>query len=186
MSAAKATCDRSFGVADLMNSRSSMDTRSIPFSKVSASPGRGLEFRRLVQGGMPSEELLSEVRRENLRTIAKDLGGAKVLAEKTGKTEGQISHLIGKNATKPVRVRIARQIEDKLGLAQGYLDRVHGLNDKLFKLVRQQVDEALKETKTKLTESKRDELIALSYKLEAQYSVGKAVIRDLVLVTSRR
>jgi hypothetical protein len=135
---------------------------------------------------MPTEELLSEIRRDNLRTIAKDLGGASVLADKTGKSEGQISHLIGKNAKKPIRVRIARQLEDKLGLPAGYLDRVHGLNDKLWKIVRQQVDEALREAKLKLSENRREELIALSYKLEAEHGVGRAVIRDLVLIAGRR
>lgn len=169
-----------------MNSRSCMNLDSIPFGQVSATVGRGADFPRLVQGGMPSEELLSEVRRDNLRTIAKDLGGASVLAEKTGKSEGQISHLIGRNAKKPIRVRLARQIEDKLGLAAGYLDRVHGLNEKLLKIVRQQVDEALRESRTKLSEARRDEIITLSYKLEAEFGVGSDVIRDFVLIAARR
>lgn len=63
------------------------------------------------------------VRLENLRSIASRFGSHAALAKRLGKSKGWVSQLIGVNPTTPVSERIARDVEEKLGLTEGVLDQ---------------------------------------------------------------
>lgn len=158
--------------------------RTIPEGKVCASRCRGLSGGRLLQvGEMLDHDLLTEIRRENLRSLATELGGPTELANKANKSEGQISHLIGKNAFKPVGEKLAREFESLCGKPLGWMDKVHGVNEKLLKEVMKQVDTILKEKKKKLDDDKRGELVSLCYTLVAQHSADKGIVRKLILMS---
>lgn len=134
---------------------------------------------------MLDRDLLVDIRRENLRSIAKDLGGPAKLAEKTGKSEGQISHLIGVNAHKPVGEKLAREFEKACQKPDGWLDRVHNVNDTMLREVSKAVDEIAKSEKLKLTSERRDELISLCYLLVAQHDGDKSLLRKVVKLSRK-
>jgi SOS-response transcriptional repressor LexA len=62
------------------------------------------------------------VRRENLRALAKAVGGITALANRLGKSQGQISHLIGLNPTKNIGDKLAAEIEQAFNKPPGWLD----------------------------------------------------------------
>jgi Peptidase S24-like len=66
-----------------------------------------------------------EIRRENLRKLAKDYGGRVKLSEASGIYYSQLNNLIGKTPTRNIGEKMARKIEDKLTLIDGYLDQDH-------------------------------------------------------------
>jgi len=77
---------------------------------------------------------LNMLRRENLRTLAEDMGGQKWLAKKLNKSPSQISQLIGRRShdyvkSKTVGSKLAREIEDSLDKERGWLDRKHGTSN---------------------------------------------------------
>ena len=61
-------------------------------------------------------------RRENLRQLVKTRGGQKTFLEEIGYTKGWLSQLIGKTPERDLSEKIAREIENKAGVAQGSLD----------------------------------------------------------------
>lgn len=65
------------------------------------------------------------VRRENLRALAKVIGGISALANRLGKSQGQISHLIGSHYTKNVGDKLAAEIERCFNKPPGWLDCIH-------------------------------------------------------------
>ncbi len=66
-----------------------------------------------------------DIRRENLRALAKSIGGITALARMLGKSQSQISHLIGQNPIKNIGDRLAGQIEKVFSKAHGWLDHEH-------------------------------------------------------------
>jgi hypothetical protein len=72
-----------------------------------------------------------EIRSENLKELEKQVGGRKNLADKTGKSEIQISQWINQSKdSKTGKPRgmsddIAREIEEKCGKERGWLDNDH-------------------------------------------------------------
>lgn len=75
-------------------------------------------------------ERLYLLRRDNLRALAEKHGGGKWLAEKLGRGPSQISQLIGRRShdyvkSKNIGNKLARDIEQKLGIESGWLDRTH-------------------------------------------------------------
>jgi SOS-response transcriptional repressor LexA len=66
------------------------------------------------------------IRRENLRTLAKTVGGISRLADRLNKTQSQISHLIGSKPVKNIGDKIAAQAEREFKKPSGWLDRQHG------------------------------------------------------------
>lgn len=66
-----------------------------------------------------------DIRRENLRALAKQLGGITQLAEKLGKSQSQISQLIGKSPSKNIGDKIATQVENLFNKPHGWMDTLH-------------------------------------------------------------
>ncbi|GAB4393870.1 MAG: LexA family transcriptional regulator [Gammaproteobacteria bacterium] len=68
---------------------------------------------------------VKDIRRENLRALAISVGGITYLANKLGKSQSQISQLIGKSPSKNIGDKIAAQVEDIFGKPRGWLDILH-------------------------------------------------------------
>lgn len=65
-----------------------------------------------------------EQRRENLRTLAREWGGPTSLAKKLGHSNGSyLAQLIGPNPSREVSEKTAREVEVKLNLPLGWMDR---------------------------------------------------------------
>lgn len=68
-----------------------------------------------------------ELRRENLREEVAKWGGPTALAKHLNYANGSfLSQMIGPNPTRDVTEKVARSIEQRLGLQDGYLDRPRG------------------------------------------------------------
>lgn len=63
-------------------------------------------------------------RRHNLRALAAERGGATALGTAIGLTKGRMSQLIGSKPTGDIGEKVARRVEDQLGLPSGWLDQV--------------------------------------------------------------
>jgi hypothetical protein len=74
--------------------------------------------------GMPKRMRvdIDEIRRENLRAVAARLGGNAKLAVATGKSDSQISQIIGTNPTRGIGDELAREMEESLELDKFALD----------------------------------------------------------------
>lgn len=68
---------------------------------------------------------VKEIRRKNLRAIARSVGGVTQLAERMGKSQSQISHLIGTNPVKNIGDRFAAEVEKIFIKPHGWLDHEH-------------------------------------------------------------
>lgn len=63
-----------------------------------------------------------ETRRANLRALAAPPASATTVGVRLGFTPQYMGHLIGRNPTRTISEKTARVIEEKLGLAGGWLD----------------------------------------------------------------
>ncbi len=73
---------------------------------------------------------IKDVRRDNMRALAESIGGITAMAERLGKSQSQISHLIGYTPIKNIGDRIAAEVEKAFGKPFGWLDRDHfGISD---------------------------------------------------------
>ncbi len=68
---------------------------------------------------------VKEIRRKNLRALARAIGGVTQLAKHLGKTQSQISHLIGTNPVKNIGDRFASHVEKIFNKPTGWLDQEH-------------------------------------------------------------
>lgn len=68
---------------------------------------------------------VKDIRRENLRSLARSIGGITQLAIRLGKSQSQISHLIGSRPIKNIGDRLASEIEHSFEKAHGWLDKEH-------------------------------------------------------------
>lgn len=68
---------------------------------------------------------VKDIRRKNLRAIARSVGGVTQLAERLGKSQSQISHLIGTNPVKNIGDRFAAEVEKAFTKPHGWLDHEH-------------------------------------------------------------
>ena len=68
---------------------------------------------------------LKSIRRENLRTLAKSIGGISRLADRLNKNQSQVSHLIGRNPIKNIGDKIAAEAEAAFKKSPGWLDHKH-------------------------------------------------------------
>lgn len=64
-----------------------------------------------------------EIRQKNLRKIVEQMNSQSELAEKIGVETSYISRVIGKNPSKNIGSRMARNIEHALSLTSGFLDK---------------------------------------------------------------
>lgn len=67
-------------------------------------------------------EDIKEIRRANLRLLAEQYGGQRALAEKADLVPSQLNHIIGLNPVRNLGKKLARKIEQNLGLSHGVLD----------------------------------------------------------------
>lgn len=74
----------------------------------------------------------------NARWLSSRAGGQAEFAKKIQRSEPQVSHLIGKNPTRPIGKRLARHIERCFNLAKGWLDVSH---DNVVRLPLSQTEE---------------------------------------------
>ncbi len=68
---------------------------------------------------------VKDIRRENLRSLARSIGGITAIAKKLNKSQSQISHLIGTRPIKNIGDRLASEIEIAFGKNHGWLDKEH-------------------------------------------------------------
>jgi SOS-response transcriptional repressor LexA len=68
---------------------------------------------------------VKEIRRENMRALAKSIGGINQLALRLNKAQSQMSHLIGVSPIKNIGDRIAAQVETAFAKPIGWLDKEH-------------------------------------------------------------
>ncbi|CAB4161228.1 hypothetical protein UFOVP728_36 [uncultured Caudovirales phage] len=114
-------------------------------------------------------------------------GGPTSLARKLGHTNGSyLAQLAGPHPTKDVSERVAREIESKLGVPEGWMDRAHrgppgqpdtGLLIDIVATVRDVLDaEGVKAQRAKV-----EELVALVYEQAAESgSFDQGYLRRLV------
>lgn len=77
----------------------------------------------MISERIKSDMEIEEIRRMRLREVAKALGGPAKLGRKLEKSDSRISQIIGKNPTRNIGTNQAREMEVKLGLVRGALDR---------------------------------------------------------------
>lgn len=68
---------------------------------------------------------VKDIRRNNMRALAKSVGGITPMANMLGKSQSQISHLIGANPIKNIGDKIAAEVEKIFNKPHGWLDREH-------------------------------------------------------------
>ncbi|MCV6612890.1 MAG: helix-turn-helix domain-containing protein [Amphritea sp.] len=68
---------------------------------------------------------IKQTRLHNARLLQKSVGGQKGMIEKTGRSQSQLSALMGDNAYKPIGEKIARSLEEDFSLPIGWLDTWH-------------------------------------------------------------
>lgn len=68
---------------------------------------------------------VKDIRRKNLRALARSVGGVTKLAARLGKSQSQISHLIGTNPIKKIGDKIAAHVEQVFSKPFGWLDHDH-------------------------------------------------------------
>jgi hypothetical protein len=68
---------------------------------------------------------VKDVRRENMRSLARQCGGISDMAKRLERSQSQISHLIGKTPIKNIGDRIATTVEKAFNKPPGWLDREH-------------------------------------------------------------
>lgn len=70
-------------------------------------------------------EDITNIRRENARMLAKEVGGPAEFGRRVAMADSQITHLIGAKKTKNIGSIIARRIEKAFGKPTGWLDTYH-------------------------------------------------------------
>ena len=68
---------------------------------------------------------VKQIRRENMRALARTIGGITPLSDLLNKSQSQISHLIGINPIKNIGDRIAAEVEKAFNKESGWLDQQH-------------------------------------------------------------
>jgi hypothetical protein len=68
---------------------------------------------------------INDIRRENARLLAKEIGGDKQFADRMEMDASQVSQIIGKSPVKNIGHIIARRIEAKFQKPEGWLDMAH-------------------------------------------------------------
>jgi plasmid maintenance system antidote protein VapI len=70
-----------------------------------------------------------DIRRENARALAAEVGGPAEFARKMGMENTQVSHIIGLKPIRNIGNSLAPRIEDAFGKERGWLDVRHGQDD---------------------------------------------------------
>lgn len=70
-----------------------------------------------------------DIRRENARALAAEVGGAAEFGRRMSMENTQVSHIIGPNPIRNIGNSLAPRIEDVFGKERGWLDVLHGPGD---------------------------------------------------------
>lgn len=81
---------------------------------------------------------LKEIRLLNARRLQEIAGGQKVICEKLGKSQSQVSAFMGSNPSKGIGDKVAQQLEDAFGLPRGWMDMLHDADEADTGLVSEQ------------------------------------------------
>lgn len=68
---------------------------------------------------------VTELRLINARYLSDQCGGITKFAERVSRTQGQVTHIIGKHPIKGIGHRLARHIEKSFSKPVGWLDATH-------------------------------------------------------------
>lgn len=110
-----------------------------------------------------------KLRRDNLRALAQEWGGPTSLAKKLGHSNGSaLSQVIGPNPRRLVGEKQARDIERRLTLPVGWLDKTHTgrkdpVVDELLSRVVAAVATVAEDAGLHITPAKFAEVVALTY-----------------------
>lgn len=130
---------------------------------------------------------VTEIRRENLRAVANELGGNARLAEKLGQSSSFIGQLIGRNPKSNIGNTLARKIEIQLDKPRGWLDQPHTINaldpDAFIRAVRL-AEDAVQAERLSLSPEKRARLYLEVYKRMQTASLDIADVRSLALLAA--
>jgi SOS-response transcriptional repressor LexA len=72
---------------------------------------------------------VKDIRRKNLRRLARSVGGITDLSERLDRSQSQISHLIGNSPIKNIGDRLANHIEKVFDKPHGWLDHEHAVEE---------------------------------------------------------
>lgn len=127
---------------------------------------------------------IKEIRRENLRLLAKDKGGQARLAELLGMSLSYLGQIIGKNPVKGIGDAIARRVEKELELPHGWMDQAHSLStmspDIFVRAVRL-VEDAMSAEKLSIHDAeKRARLYLMVYRRLQTATLDLSDVRELV------
>lgn len=67
-------------------------------------------------------ETIDLIRLDNARRLLKEVGGQKAMIEKTGRSQSQISQIMGAKAFKPIGKTVARSLEKTFNKNKGWMD----------------------------------------------------------------
>ena len=67
----------------------------------------------------------ADIRRENAKALADQVGGSRVFARMLSREETQVSQIIGRNPQRQIGPKLARLIEQAFGKPEGWLDVPH-------------------------------------------------------------
>ena len=109
-----------------------------------------------------------DVRRENLRKLIADWGGPTSLSLKLGYSNASyIAQLAGPHPSRDVGEKLARSVEEKLGLPALWLDgptpEAPKINNDLLAQCIRAVGTTVQEDRARLTPAQHAELVALTY-----------------------
>ncbi len=109
-----------------------------------------------------------QIRRENLRNLAKQWGGPTSLSRKLGHSNGSyLAQLIGPHPSREVSEKVAREVERKLGLPATWMDQEQspgqGVDDESLSQCVRAVAAAIRDAGLKLDPDKYATLVSLAY-----------------------
>jgi hypothetical protein len=136
---------------------------------------------------MAARPSILDIRRNRLRELIRKWGGPGTLAKKLGYTSGSyLAQIAGPNPTRDISEDVARDIEGKLGLSNGWLDKeadtpAGDVNAPLVAEVLRIVMAVTAESKHDIGADKIAEVVALAYeRAAASGSVDERYVRRLV------
>lgn len=146
----------------------------------STTAGVYLQNNSLYKGAMD----IKEIRRENLRLLAKEKGGQARLAEMLGMSLSYLGQIIGKNPVKGIGDAIARRVEKELELPHGWMDQAHSLSTmepEIFLRAVRLVEDAMNAERLGIPDpDKRARLYLMVYRRLQTATLDLSDVRELV------
>ena len=128
---------------------------------------------------------INEIRRENMRTLAKQAGGAAKLGRKLEMSDSHIGQLIGRHAKQNIGNKIARSVEIKLKLPRGWLDQPHtitGLDQDTYLYAAELAETAIQAVGITPKANNRARLYMMVYRRALMGNLDLDEVKELVLL----